>query len=314
MSGVASSRRTIRALLWLGLLVVAAVVTWFLWYRREHTATTLIYLSMDRPRLLPTSKDKPPLDQFTLQMYEQTQAALAKGRTVLVATLKKPEIANLSILKEQKDPLAWLDQHVHTDFKVSPMLLRISLSSNAGRPEELVSIVNALREAYLSEVLEKENNDFNDKLKHLKRAYGTIDAELQDKRKEFRDKAENVGSREPQAHSKSYEEVLTQDLIDCKKELRRARLDKFAANLNEKDKTALEARERFLSEEETRLERELAKPNKTHNVDLEALRRDLEAGEQVARRLATEIEELKLEAMAPSRVLGIEEAVVTTGE
>jgi hypothetical protein len=322
MSGVARPGRIRNTLLSLGLVFVVLVIgSWLLWLRPEGTAApvkpsapqavTVLYMTMEQPRLLSGTRQCAPLDPLAIQIFSQTQAALAKSRMVLLAALRDPKVAALPIIREQRDPTAWMEKHVRADFKVAPSLLRISISYDTSDPDQLLAIVNAVRSAYLDEVVEKENNERNLRLKQLLRAYSSLDGNVQEKRKELRELTAKVFT---DGHSPRYEELLAQDLLDCKKELRRARLDRLSAkDLGEKEKAAMEAKEKFLSDEEKRLVRELTQ-SRTANVDLETLRREVEAAEQVLRQAMKEIELMKVEAQAPSRVLGVEQAVLTTGD
>lgn len=77
----------------------------------------------------------------------QTQTLLIKDPVTFTAVLRKPEVAALSVIKEQRDPEEWLMKELRIDFP-SPELMQFSMSGD--RPEELKVIVNAIRDEYLS--------------------------------------------------------------------------------------------------------------------------------------------------------------------
>jgi hypothetical protein len=245
--------------------------------------------------------------------YCRTQQALARSRMVLNASLRNPAVAQLAIIRAHSDPVLWLEENLRTEFDPATALMKISLSGDD--PEYLI-LINAIREAYLSEVVEKENNDRHTRLEKLKSAYQELDEHLRDKRHNMRALAEVIGG----AAAGDASSGLAEELRDCKRELRRVRLVRVALRDPEsKEKAALDAQEKWLMAEEGRLTQELqrrgveARRDTKDNLDLNSQRAEVEEMEQLARRLLAEIERGKLEAQAPSRVLGHEEAAVGRG-
>jgi hypothetical protein len=300
---------------WVGLVALTVVIACLLFFRWHETpsvkAYTLLQLAPEAPRLLPDRQEKHALDPVAMDIFARTQVALAKSRLVLDATLRKPEVAALQIVQAQKDPVAWLEETIQVDFKVPPTILRIGLSTNTNKPEELLVIVDALRDAYLAEVVEKENASRQKDLGRLEMMYYKHEERLRTMKEKVRNLEGAIGMSR-----KQLEKALVQELFDCRQELRRARLAKLAPTEHtEKEKAALEAREKFLLEEMRDLEKTLSGPNSisVSSIPMQMLGLEIETQEQVARRLLMEIGTLKVEMAAPNRVLAVQPAVIDKG-
>lgn len=118
------------------------------------------------------------------------QMVLIKSRPVLMAALHQPKVAELSLVKAQPDPLAWLEEALKSDCNVSPDVLRLSLKGD--KPEELVTLVDAVTDAYLQEVVDKENRSRTVRLHRLEDIYNTFDKTLQEKRQTLNDLAKST--------------------------------------------------------------------------------------------------------------------------
>ena len=107
--------------------------------------------------------------------YRQTQLALIKSRLVLGATLRDPQVAALGTVREKQDPLRWLETQVKVDYSGGPEILRISMKGND--PEELTTLVNSLVNAYLDEIVNKEDEKRRTRLRQLQ----TLHKEYEDR-------------------------------------------------------------------------------------------------------------------------------------
>src|SRR5262249_20730421 len=86
--------------------------------------------------------------------FQRMQAARAKSRLVLTAALKQPKVADLATIRNQVEPIEWLEKEVKADYSAGPDSLTIFM--NGDNPEELKILVNAITDAYLNEVVYKE--------------------------------------------------------------------------------------------------------------------------------------------------------------
>jgi succinoglycan biosynthesis transport protein ExoP len=124
--------------------------------------------------------------------YKKTQIALVKSRLVLSAALRQPEVANLRLLRQQPDPVEWLEQNLVVDYSYSPDILTITLSGE--NDDELKAIVGAVAKKYMDEIVDKEHNkrlEQADKLKALKSRYEELVAAKKRSLQEVIDAANN---------------------------------------------------------------------------------------------------------------------------
>jgi capsular exopolysaccharide synthesis family protein len=165
--------------------------------------------------------------------YKKTQAALIKSRMVLNAALrrkhvdpKNPDftIGQLRLLKDQIDPVDWLDTHVVADYS-APEILTISLTGDD--PEELVPIVNAITHVYLDDVVAKEGFDRLQWLDKLTGIYDTYKKRLDGKRTNLRVLADEAGANDPanislmQRLALEQAALIQKELLELQSEVRR---------------------------------------------------------------------------------------------
>lgn len=99
--------------------------------------------------------------------YIKTTAQLIKSEFVLNAALNDPKyrIAELPTLADQKDPVKYLDEKLVVTYSDGSEVVRVSLEGD--RPEDVRKIVDAVKDAYYREVVEKElftKKDFRQKV------------------------------------------------------------------------------------------------------------------------------------------------------
>jgi succinoglycan biosynthesis transport protein ExoP len=166
---------------WVGLaafvvFLALASLAVYRWMNPRVTVDALLYIERHPWRVV-SPPDIPPWtaeDDQDFQAYCRTQEALVKSRLVLSAALRDSAVANLRLLREQPDPVAWLEDHLTVDFQFSPDIMRVSLSLRGESAEDLKAIVGAVAKKYMDEIVFKEHNkrlDQLDKLKALKRKY-----------------------------------------------------------------------------------------------------------------------------------------------
>src|SRR6185369_12426408 len=97
------------------------------------------------------------------------QIALVKSRHVLQTALDRPGVADLALVRDTPDPVGGLERELKADFNVAPEILRLTLTGPD--PGELVTLLDAIRESYLAEGVNKE---LTDKRANLDRLRGLI--------------------------------------------------------------------------------------------------------------------------------------------
>jgi len=127
--------------------------------------------------------------------YQRAQVALVKSRLVLNSALRDPKVAALLCVREQVEPVEWLEKMVQADFSIAPENLRITITGEEA--SELKILVAAVRDAYKTEIAEKETKYRLDRLGKLKELYTGYDRSLQEKRDTLKKMADPIGSKDP---------------------------------------------------------------------------------------------------------------------
>ncbi len=123
--------------------------------------------------------------------------ALIKSRFVMNAALRKSNVAALSMVREQDFPVAWLEQAIQVDAHESPEILRISLTGD--RPNELAEIVNAVKDAYLEEVVNAERKLRIARLNDLERIFEQTEEKVRQKEGRVNNLAQELGTGDAKA-------------------------------------------------------------------------------------------------------------------
>jgi capsular exopolysaccharide synthesis family protein len=132
--------------LFVGLIV--GVLTWFL-RPVTHTAQTMLQVNAEQPIILASTH----ANREDFSSFQRNQIALVKTRSVLNAALRTKTVSSLPLVKEQAEPLEWLEKNILADFP-APLIFRISMRGDD--PKQLTPIVEAVRKAYMEEIVFKE--------------------------------------------------------------------------------------------------------------------------------------------------------------
>ncbi len=282
--------------------------------KRVRVSSTLL-VAPQQPRVLPEAGERTTREDF--EDYQRTQIALVTSRRVLNAAVKgEPRVLKTRLLSGQEDPLGFLEKHIVADFKLAPQILRISMVGND--PDGQVLIVNAVREAYMKEIVNRGESDRAAQVQRLQDIYNTHEESLRKRRQTLQALREALGVERPAVRPEQ-EKLLYEDLLDCKRELRRLRLARVACQARadrEKDKfrdelAGLNAQVQLLEQEQKELLNQVQKPRKA-TPDVDAMQEEIARSEKFIAVFANRIEKLKLELQAPGRVSVLETATVET--
>ena len=153
-------------------LPTSALVVSLIWFFVEppFQAVAEIHIREVPDRILFKTEDIGGFDT-----YKETQMRLVKSIYVLSAALRQPEVAQLSMVREQKHAVDWLQEELKVD---SPATEFIRISLEGDRPEELAAIVNATSQAYKEEVVTAEEKRKQDRLNELRKVESRIEDDL----------------------------------------------------------------------------------------------------------------------------------------
>ena len=183
-------RRRLVVALTLGVFLgcLAGVGAWFFVPPPKHQVKTLLRVPAGSFYVVRTSEVIPDLS-----MHQRNQVALARSRLVLTTALRDPAVSNSSLIADSIDPVDWLEKEVAVDFSVAPEIMRISM--NGMETDDLVVLVNALRKAFLSEVVDRDKLIRTERRDYLHRLVEKYDDQLKGWREAQKSTDELLGSR-----------------------------------------------------------------------------------------------------------------------
>ena len=176
----------------LGLLTAAAVAVGvhFTTPPPQFTAEARVRVASSPPKIL-IRTNEPHVDADT---YRRTQLAIIRSPRVLEDALKRPEVAALAVVRAKSAPTTWLNAQIQVDYISGSELLRIAVSAE-DRDWPAV-VVNAVTEAYLTEVIGYERKARLDRRDQLQRKWDDYQEKLRGKREELRNLAVVAGSND----------------------------------------------------------------------------------------------------------------------
>jgi len=187
-----------RLLLALGVAILAAGICGpaavYLLPPAKYKAKAQLQVAAQAPKVLFSTVETERNDDY--KRYQSTQQNLVTSQLALSAALRDKEVSNYRMIREQVDPIAWLKENLKVEFIAASEVMEISLSGDA--PQELAGMVNAVKKAYVDEVVNfdtKVRTARFDQLKKLKTKYADM---LRERRENLRKLAQTVGSNDPQ--------------------------------------------------------------------------------------------------------------------
>jgi capsular exopolysaccharide synthesis family protein len=207
-------RRWLQAIpLGLVLAVLAGGADWFL-RPDKYTAYTVLQISSTEKKVLQDSRQDLP-DRNN--QYLKTQAALMVSKRVLRSALKQEKVRHLALIREQDDPLDWLERELKAEIIANTELIRLSLASRR-HVGDLPAIVNAIQDAYMTEIVQAEQGQQVALLDDMEKIYGNSQDKLRSQRESLRRLADALKTGDSQILSIKQKNLLD-EFASLKKEL-----------------------------------------------------------------------------------------------
>lgn len=188
-------RSTAAAAVGLGLAAVAALPTWLL---VPHGYEAVAWLRVrDKAGMLSTAGR----DGAEYEAYRKTQVQLIKSPFVLSSALRRPSVADCIALRDEPDPVGWLESSITVTAPPHSEVLQIGLRGE--RPAETAMIVNAVTQSYLDDIVSQERRERLRRRDALEKKYKENMKELKTRHETFNSLARSLGTGDSQ-------EVLTQ--------------------------------------------------------------------------------------------------------
>jgi capsular exopolysaccharide synthesis family protein len=164
---------------------IAGLAVWF-GIGEQYTATGYLRVAMsEMPVLVQTDFGSSDRERF--EIYKNTQRQLITSRYVLQAALRKPEMARIPDIEyeiKHRDPIEWLARWLNVGFPGRAEVMTVSFSM--AKAEEAKTIVAAVVDAYLTEVVNAERERKRKRVTELETVCASKEQELRTKREELR--------------------------------------------------------------------------------------------------------------------------------
>jgi capsular exopolysaccharide synthesis family protein len=203
----------------------AATGVWYFLPLPKMTAFAVFHVSSQPPSLLAPLAES----QENFGYYKQAQSVLVRSRLVLNAALSSPDVANLGMFRTRDDPVAWLERNLQVDFRASPEFMRLSLEGD--NPDELKAVIDAVKTAYIKDVVNKDRAQRFARYQQLEKLGESYRQTLQGIREKIRTLTADVGTGDPTAAAvkeKFLQEQIymaQRELLSVESEMRRVGID-----------------------------------------------------------------------------------------
>lgn len=142
----------------------------------KYTTYSIIRVAPQDPRIY---YNEDPHGRGDFASYLKTQAGVLKSHFVLTAALRDPEVAALPMLKAQDDPVRYLEEELQIETADGSELIKPKLAGDD--PRAIAMIVNAIHDAFFSEVVEAERKRKQIRLKQIEDSITQMQQDLEKK-------------------------------------------------------------------------------------------------------------------------------------
>ena len=131
-------------------------------------------------------------DNAEYEAYRKTQVQLIKSPFVLTSALRRPGISSLATFSGEEDPVGWLMRNVQVSAPMESEVVQVRLRGENAK--EVTQIVNAVTQAYLNDVVNKEKTERLQRRDTLERKYKENMAEVRANLDTYHNLARSLGT------------------------------------------------------------------------------------------------------------------------
>jgi capsular exopolysaccharide synthesis family protein len=131
-------------------------------------------------------------DNAEYEAYRKTQVQLIKSPFVLTSALRRPGISSLSTLSTEDDPVGYLMRNIQVSAPMESEVVQVRMRGEDAK--EVTQIVNAVAQAYLTDVVNKEKSERLNRRDMLERKYKENMAEVRTSLDTYNNLAKSLGT------------------------------------------------------------------------------------------------------------------------
>ncbi len=170
--------------------LAASILAW-LFVPVNQDISSFIQIRSERPKLaFDTGSSRSGLNDYVI--FKHSQAAMIRNPFVINRALNEPGIMDLSIVKEQVDPVLWLTSDLDATFEKDSEIMVVTLSGENAK--ELVDLVNAITDSYIEEANTRARNELLIKRESLERRHVELQKQIEKKTQMYQTLAEQLGT------------------------------------------------------------------------------------------------------------------------
>ena len=278
-----------------------AATAWFM-FPVQYSAVEFVRISQSHIPLVFETADSGRSDLGSYRGYKSTQKQLLLQPLSLSKAIKEPEIAVLAAVREQPDPITWLQNKLDVQFPDNSEMMNISLK--LADPVAAHKIVKSVVDVYMADVVEKERAERLLRVERLEKILVAAEDKVRKKRGELSGLVDRLGTSDSTTLNLSQQALLSQfsflrtelskvqfDILRAKSEL----LVKSGKQVNA-DGTVEESESDAAKNAGDATEENLTSEEITDPFVLEALERD-----PAAAQLTKEVEQLKAKILSAEK-------------
>ncbi len=194
-------RRFLVALLVLIMVAVGVAVWWFGLLTTRYTAKACLLIAPLEPTILSRPGEKVDWEEFAI--FRNNQAKLIRERFVIQAALRNNKLKNLpSLVREdaKHNSVAWLTDRIHVSFPEDKSGI-MEVSATLPDPNDAATIVNAVVEAYMDQVVNVDRQKRRERYESLNNVAADKEDEVRRKHEQLKRELESMGAGDDQTAS-----------------------------------------------------------------------------------------------------------------
>ena len=191
---------------------------------KKYTATALLKLDYKPSRILPHAAEN--TYAFEFEVFRDTQAALLKSRFVISAALRDPKLKDRACIRREDarhNAVAWLTKEIRVAFPSKAAGI-MEVSASEPDPQDAAAIVNAVVNAYMDKVVDRDKTQRGDRLEQLTQIAAEKENEVRAKREQLKRELEMIGAGDDEA-MKAKTRLALQMFAEMQREFQKMRAE-----------------------------------------------------------------------------------------
>ena len=184
-------------------LACAAITGTVLWLvqKPQYKATALLELAPAQPVLISTTTaEQSQQISNEFEIFRDTQQSLVKSRFVIMAALRDPRLKNLACIAREDakhNAIAWLTDEIRVEFPTKSAGIML-VSATEPSAKDSAALVNAVVDAYMNEVVNRDHQVRRDRLNELQHISASTEIEVRTKREQLKRELDSLGAGDEQ--------------------------------------------------------------------------------------------------------------------